>query len=210
VSDLATFCCYCLLLFWQWGGTSPLVFRQQGSSIYQPLIIDERRKHCWNYDWQGKTKALGERSLTVPLCPTNIHTDRSGVEPRPPWSKASNMSCLPPSWECQWIQCYQQLKEKTRDTFFSVRGSKTESLGTAASNGSTVQASDDRWAWWIGRMINSRRNVKGLEKNLTQCHFVHHKFHTDYPGIKPRPPQWERPVTACWNYGTSQQNCFFI
>jgi len=25
---------------------------------------------------------------------------------------------------------------------------------------------------------------------LSQCHFVNHKFHVDWPGIKPRPAQW--------------------
>jgi hypothetical protein len=28
-------------------------------------------------------------------------------------------------------------------------------------------------------------------KNLSQCHFVHHKFHMDSPGIEPGPPWLE-------------------
>jgi hypothetical protein len=28
-------------------------------------------------------------------------------------------------------------------------------------------------------------------KTLSQCHFVHHKSHMDWPGTEPGPPQWE-------------------
>ena len=31
--------------------------------------------------------------------------------------------------------------------------------------------------------------LKHLDKTLSQCHFVHHKSHTDWPGIEPGPLQ---------------------
>jgi hypothetical protein len=38
-------------------------------------------------------------------------------------------------------------------------------------------------------------------KNLSQCHFVHHKSNMDWPGIEPEPPQWQPgdEPTAPWH-----------
>ena len=36
-------------------------------------------------------------------------------------------------------------------------------------------------------MNDDRRKLKYSEKNLSQCHFVHHKSHTNWPGIDPGP-----------------------
>jgi hypothetical protein len=33
--------------------------------------------------------------------------------------------------------------------------------------------------------------LKYSGKNLSQCHFDHHKFHMDWPGIETGPPGWE-------------------
>jgi hypothetical protein len=33
---------------------------------------------------------------------------------------------------------------------------------------------------------NDREKLTFLDKNLSQCHFVHHKAHMDWPGIEPR------------------------
>lgn len=39
--------------------------------------------------------------------------------------------------------------------------------------------------YWLGK------KPKYCKGNLSQCHCVHYKFHTNWPGIEPRPPRWE-------------------
>jgi hypothetical protein len=41
-------------------------------------------------------------------------------------------------------------------------------------------------------------NWQSSWKNLSQCHFVHHKSQMDWPGIEPEPPRWETSGCESW------------
>ena len=70
--------------------------------------------------------------------------------------------------------------------------------------------------WSVGGMMMGLKQPVCLDINLSQRPFVHHKFHTYCPGIKPVPPQSEAGVEppelwrglACMRPFYSNGSCF--
>jgi len=48
----------------------------------------------------------------------------------------------------------------------------------------------NEWVWSIGRIMLTGKN-QNTEKNLAQCHSVHHKSHTDWSTSEPRRLWWQ-------------------
>jgi hypothetical protein len=66
-------------------------------------------------------------------------------------------------------------------------------LEAAASKGSIVPATGDKWVLNIDGVIIGRRTPRHLKKSSLMPSF-HHKSHTDYPGIG------EKPATSPLSY----------
>jgi len=54
----------------------------------------------------------------------------------------------------------------------------------------------------VGGMLIDRARHKCWEKNVSQCYFVHQKFHVDYPETKPSPQirsHWLSAWVMAWS-----------
>jgi len=47
------------------------------------------------------------------------------------------------------------------------------------------------WVWNTGGMILTEKTQVPSQSKLSQCHFVNHKSHMDWPGFELRCPWWE-------------------
>jgi hypothetical protein len=73
-----------------------------------------------------------------------------------------------------------------------LRWGETMYLWNWASNRPFVHPSDDLWVSMEQQWNDiDRGKLKDSEKNLSQCHSVHHKSHMDWLGCEPGPLQWE-------------------
>jgi hypothetical protein len=68
----------------------------------------------------------------------------------------------------------------------SCSGMRLSPLGRSATNWPIVPAPDDRWIWSIWWNENWHGN-----RNVLQCHCIHHKSHMTWRGLEPGPPRWD-------------------
>jgi hypothetical protein len=80
-----------------------------------------------------------------------------------------------------------------------LRWGKAASLWKRVSNGRFVHPPDDLWVNMVHQWNDiHKKKPKHLEKNLSQCHFVHRKSDMDWPGRETGPRQWQTGDKQLW------------
>jgi hypothetical protein len=94
-------------------------------------------------------------------------------------------------------ECWDSILKLGHDRFFPNPFSLPESgVGLVSKRGCLLTLAYyafPRWYEFGERRWNDidRGKPKNCEKNLSQCHSVHHKSHMDWPVREPGPPRWE-------------------
>jgi hypothetical protein len=104
-------------------------------------------------------------------------------------------SCLDShSSSCRWFW-----RPQRRVFFFHGEGPRSRCYGRTTALRLFVQPCDEDEQFLLSSFTsngapvewNGQGKADNSEKNLSQCHFIHHKPHMDWPGIEPGPPQWK-------------------
>jgi hypothetical protein len=164
--------------------------RQQAAALLRkPVVWQEQCRCVTDHEVKGRT-GLHYRNWSwirreMKTTSANTHTNQSNADitdwPEAVTKRLYRMIAL--FFFCAWWRAPQQMLRAHHSLRLFVQPYDEDIdeqffQPSFIRNGAPVELN------WQGKTNNS-------EKNLSQYHFVHHKFHMDWPGIEPGPPRWE-------------------